>query len=157
MNDNLQKLLILEQEYNKKNVFENQILLSEDELPKWKKEKIMKEKIDQLKKELTEFKATHTGYDPESPLEDFNFEVFEKVEDLEKQIIDLELKNYQPSEFNKFYQYLINVGIRSAEYGYSDDVLYSNIEYFKECYKRNLSAYKALLFLSYHLEEKKSE
>ena len=155
MNDNLQKLLILEQEYNKKNVFENKTFLSEDELPKWKKEKIMKEKIDLLKKELTEFKATHTGYDPELP--DFDFEIFQKVEDLENQIIDLELKNYQPSEFNKFYQYLINVGIRSAEYGYTTEELFSNIEYFKTCYKDNLSAYKALLFLSYHLEEKKPE
>lgn len=154
MNFNLEKMLNLEQEFNKVNVFENKTNLNFDELPKWKKEKIMSEKLEELKKELTEFKETHTGYDPE--LEDFNYEVYEKVEDLEKQIIDIEL-SYPFSHFNKFNQYLINVGIRSAEYGYSDDVLFSNIEYFKDCYKRNLSAYKALLFLSYHLEEKKSE
>lgn len=154
MTFNLQKMLNLEQEFNKVNVFENKTNLNFDELPKWKKEKIMSEKLEELKKELAEYKETHIGYDPELP--DFNLDVFEKVEDLEKQIIDIEL-SYPFSPFNKFNQYLINVGIRSAEYGYSDEVLFSNIEYFKDCYKRNLSAYKALLFLSYHLEEKKSE
>jgi hypothetical protein len=44
-------------------------------------------------------------------------------------------------------QYLIMVGIRSIEYEYSDEELFNNLEYFKKCHRRGLSAYKALLFL----------
>lgn len=44
-------------------------------------------------------------------------------------------------------QYLITVGIRSLEYTYTDEELFSNLEYFKKCHRRGLSAYKALLFL----------
>ena len=47
-------------------------------------------------------------------------------------------------DFNK---YLIMVGIRSEDFGYSDKELFDNIDYFKECFERELSAYKALLFL----------
>ena len=39
------------------------------------------------------------------------------------------------------------VGIRSAEYAYTDEELFSNIKYFRKCYDDDLSAYKALLFL----------
>jgi len=46
-----------------------------------------------------------------------------------------------------FADYLIIVGIRSAEYTYTDEQLFSNIKYFIKCYNANLSAYKALLFL----------
>lgn len=103
-------------------------------------------KLEKLKKELIKYKKTHNSYDPELP--NFDYEVYQHVENLEKQIIDIEL-NYSFSNFNKFHEYLINVGIRSLEYGYSDEILFSNIEYFKNCYKRNLSAYKALLLLPY--------
>jgi hypothetical protein len=44
-------------------------------------------------------------------------------------------------------QYLIMVGIRSLEFTYTDEELFNNVEYFKRCLKRGLSAYKALLFL----------
>ena len=47
-----------------------------------------------------------------------------------------------------FERYLIMVGIRSADYTYSEEELFNNIEHFKECYDRNIGAYKALLFLS---------
>ena len=47
-----------------------------------------------------------------------------------------------------FERYLIMVGIRSADYTYSEEELFNNIEHFKECYDRNIGAYTALLFLS---------
>lgn len=50
-----------------------------------------------------------------------------------------------------FYNYLIMVGIRSTEYTYTDQQLFENKAYFKQCYKENLSAYKALEFFWYHL------
>jgi len=48
-------------------------------------------------------------------------------------------------------QYLIDVGIRASDYGYeiTEDerkLLKDNVEYFKKCYEKELSAYKALLF-----------
>ena len=46
-----------------------------------------------------------------------------------------------------FQSYLINVGIRSSEYGHADDVLFENVEYFHRCFNQGLSAYKSLLFL----------
>ena len=46
-----------------------------------------------------------------------------------------------------FENYLIMVGIRSAEYTYDAKTLFNNVEYFKRCQKAGLSAYKALLFL----------
>lgn len=55
----------------------------------------------------------------------------------------------------EFYKYLITVGIRSHEYSHSDKVLFDNIDYFKECWEKELSSYKALLFLHDHLEQKK--
>lgn len=154
---NLEKLLILEKEYNKINVFENKNILDINELPEWKIKKIMNKKLEDLKTELIEYKENHTGYDPELP--DFNIEIYDVVEKLENKIIELEL-NYSFSSFNKFNQYLINVGIRSAEYTYSEELLFEHIDYFKKCYKEHLSAYKALLFFGDYLEElkqKKSE
>jgi hypothetical protein len=50
-----------------------------------------------------------------------------------------------------FENYLIMVGIRSADYTYTDEQIMDNTEYFRKCYNDNLSAYKALLFLQYHL------
>jgi len=51
-----------------------------------------------------------------------------------------------------FNKYLIEVGIRSAEYTYSDNELFENIEYFKRCHANNMSAYKALLFLGGYIK-----
>jgi hypothetical protein len=59
------------------------------------------------------------------------------------------------NSFSDFESYLINVGIRSAEYSYSPEILFDNVEYFRNCYNEHLSAYKALLFLHDHLEEQK--
>lgn len=61
---------------------------------------------------------------------------------------------YKTKEF--WEGYLIRVGIRSLEYTYTDEELYENIDYFKDCCERGLSAYKALLFLSTYLEEKQA-
>lgn len=52
-----------------------------------------------------------------------------------------------------FENYLIKVGIRSIDYRYDDKTLFDNIDYFKDCQKRGLSAYKALLFLEFHIKE----
>ena len=57
-----------------------------------------------------------------------------------------------------FEQYLINVGVRSNEYLYTREELSENVEYFRRCYSRDLSAYKALLFLAddgYYIRKKK--
>ena len=48
---------------------------------------------------------------------------------------------------NSFEEYLIKVGIRSDEFGCSEEEILDNVEYFKKCYEIELSAYKALLFL----------
>lgn len=50
-----------------------------------------------------------------------------------------------------FQKYLIQVGQRSLEYTYPDEVVYANIGYFSECFRTNLSTYKALLFLGDYL------
>ena len=45
-----------------------------------------------------------------------------------------------------------------AKYGcytYSETVIKDNLDYFRDCLKENLSPYKALLFFSDHLEDKK--
>jgi len=52
-----------------------------------------------------------------------------------------------------FEDYLIMVGIRSADYTYTDEQIFGNTEYFKKCYTDNLSAYKALLFLHDYLQD----
>ena len=49
--------------------------------------------------------------------------------------------------FENFECYLIMVGIRSLEYGYSEEQLFKEIEHFKECYNQRISPYNALLFL----------
>lgn len=54
-----------------------------------------------------------------------------------------------------FQLYLLDVGIRSSEYTYEREILWANIPYFKDCWRKNLSAYKALLFLNDYLNEKK--
>jgi len=54
-------------------------------------------------------------------------------------------------------QYLIDVGIRASDYGHDIDdeervYLVNNVDYFKKCYAKGLSAYKALLFFNEHLK-----
>ena len=51
-----------------------------------------------------------------------------------------------------FASYLIMVGIRSAEYTYTDEQLFGNTKYFRKCYNAKLSAYKALLFLGDYIK-----
>lgn len=51
-----------------------------------------------------------------------------------------------------FAAYLIMVGIRSAEYTYTDEQLFGNTKYFRKCYNAKLSAYKALLFLGDYIK-----
>jgi hypothetical protein len=52
-------------------------------------------------------------------------------------------------------QYLIDVGIRASEYGdiseKERELLKNNVDYFKKCYMKGLSAYKALLFFHDYL------
>lgn len=55
-----------------------------------------------------------------------------------------------------FWNYLIMVGIRSLEFTLTDEQLMSNTKYFFKCYKDNLSAYKALLFLCDELDKTKN-
>lgn len=55
-----------------------------------------------------------------------------------------------------FENYLIMVGIRSLEFTYTDKELFSRRRYFRQCYKDNLSAYKALVFLWDKMEEEKT-
>lgn len=50
-----------------------------------------------------------------------------------------------------FEDYLIEVGIRSKEYTYNDEEIYENVDYFRKCYKEELSAYVALLYLDCHI------
>lgn len=53
----------------------------------------------------------------------------------------------------KFESYLIMVGIRSLEFTHSDEVLFNSIDYFRDCMSKNLSPYKALLFLGMDADE----
>ena len=46
-----------------------------------------------------------------------------------------------------FEEFLIMVGIRSTEFNYTDEQIFSNIDHFRTSFENNLSAYKALLFL----------
>lgn len=55
--------------------------------------------------------------------------------------------NYELN-YNNFYEYLIMVGIRSAEYTYTNEQLLNGVNYFRDCYNRDLSVYKALLFFN---------
>lgn len=54
-------------------------------------------------------------------------------------------------------QYLIDIGVRAFEYESEIDnekrkLLKNNVEYFKKCYEKDLSAYKAILFLNDYLK-----
>ncbi len=52
---------------------------------------------------------------------------------------------------SSFENYLIMIGIRSLEYTYTDEQLFENKKFFKECYLHGMGAYKALLFLEDYL------
>jgi hypothetical protein len=52
---------------------------------------------------------------------------------------------------NSFEKYLIMIGIRSFDFTYTDAELFDNTVYFLKCFKSDLSAYKALLFLHDYL------
>jgi len=56
-----------------------------------------------------------------------------------------------------FEAYLIKVGEESCDYKFDMEVLMANTDYFRDCYNRHLSAYKAMCFFGLELEEKKSE
>lgn len=119
----------------------------------------MKEDIEKLKKELNDLEANYDVFEKNNKdIDIINY--LNTTSDLRDKIIELELDSYSFSDFNKFEQYLINVGVRSAEYSYPEELLFEHIDYFKNCYKEHLSAYKALLFFRDYLEdleEKKSE
>ena len=52
-----------------------------------------------------------------------------------------------------FELYLIVLGERSVDYSYTPEMLYDNIDYFKDCWGKGLSTYKALEFFSFHLHK----
>ena len=51
----------------------------------------------------------------------------------------------------EFEKYLLNVGIRSHEYNYSDDDIIDNVDYFRKCFYHGLSPYKSLLYFDLDL------
>lgn len=50
--------------------------------------------------------------------------------------------------------YLLITGERSTDYSYTPEMIYEHIEYFRECWKNNLSCYKSLEFFSFELDDK---
>jgi hypothetical protein len=75
-----------------------------------------------------------------------NIKIAKKLININKKVAWWYIKN---SFWNvTFEQYLINVGIRSSEFTYEDEILFQNVKYFKKCWKQQLSPYKALLFLN---------
>ena len=55
-----------------------------------------------------------------------------------------------------FEAYLIKVGEESCDYKFDMEVLMANTDYFRDCYNRHLSAYKAMCFFGLYLEEKEN-
>jgi hypothetical protein len=110
-------------------------------------------KLQQLKKELSKLEDRLSIHNL-SENEICVFYMMNKKHELEDEIARLSNNNAKYSPFRKFEHYLIEVGIRSLEYTYTDAELYSNIEYFKKCFNDHLSSYKALLFLNDHLPVK---
>lgn len=51
-----------------------------------------------------------------------------------------------------FEEYCVNIGIRSPEFTYDVSTIMEHIGFFRDCYNRDLSAYKALLYLNAHIE-----
>lgn len=56
-----------------------------------------------------------------------------------------------------FKNYLIEIGIRSHEFIYTDKQLFENKKYFKQCFNDGLSPYKALTFLYDNIEKNNNE
>jgi hypothetical protein len=54
-----------------------------------------------------------------------------------------------------FQEYLLQIGMKSHEFPYSDIVVINNVEYFKSCYDKDISVYNALDDLYKHLQEHK--
>ena len=54
-----------------------------------------------------------------------------------------------------FENYLVQVGIRLIDFTHPFETVCDNIDYFRDCHKRGLSAYKALTLFHFYLEEKK--
>ena len=53
-----------------------------------------------------------------------------------------------------FNHYMLEVGlIKNTTVTFSDDYIHSEMGYFKECFEKELSPYKALLFLTLNKEE----
>lgn len=52
-----------------------------------------------------------------------------------------------------FEEYLIILGERNLEYGYDTKLLYEHLEYFRKCWKDDLSTYKALEFFWYQIND----
>lgn len=50
-----------------------------------------------------------------------------------------------------FYQYMFLLGARNEEYKYTPKQIFDNIDYFKDCHKRNLGVYKSLEFFWWYL------
>lgn len=62
-----------------------------------------------------------------------------------EELLDTSSPFYFVGEHRTFNQYLILVGIRSVDFTWSDEDLFSSIDYFRLCYHKGMSAYKAVL------------
>ncbi len=56
-----------------------------------------------------------------------------------------------------FELYLLILGERSVDYKYTPEDIFEHLDYFKDCWKRNLSCYKALEFFCFYLHPEKYE
>jgi hypothetical protein len=108
-------------------------------------------KLQQLKKDLSNLEERLAIHNL-SQTEICVVYMMNKKQEIEAEILRLSNNNNaKDSPFRKFEYYLIEVGIRSLEYTYTDAELYSNIEHFKKCFNDHISSYKALLMLNDHL------
>ena len=59
----------------------------------------------------------------------------------------------------KFSQYMYLLGERLGVdgYDYSNTLIFENLDYFRDCHKSGLSAYKSLTFFPDHLETKDND
>lgn len=88
-------------------------------------------------------------------LEHINNSTPEQTEE-RKNIVE-KYKNEDLANLKPFELYLIILGERSTDYSYTPEIIYEHIEYFRECWKDNLSCYKALEFFSFELDNKKRD
>ena len=116
----------------------------------------MEKTIEVLKKELYDLRKSNNAQWYAYGSELSTGQMISKEKELEDRIIELEIEakvELPLTPFGKFKHYLINVGIRSSEFTYTPEQLFANIDYFKECYEKHLSAHKALSLLSDHLSK----